>query len=125
MDKQSQSKNSISLLERRVLVLLGGYGAGKTHLAISLALHRARSGIRVALVDLDLINPYFRSREISEPLERVGVDVIRPEGDLAFAENPSLSPLIEGVLRDRSRQVILDVGVMRLGLRFWDVIMTC
>lgn len=98
------------LLERRVLVLVGGYGAGKTQLSISLAIERAREGKRVALVDLDLINPYFRLREIAEPLEREGVEVIRPEGDLAFAENPSLPAQIDGALRDPTRQVVLDVG---------------
>ena len=98
------------LLDRRVLVLAGGYGAGKTQLAISLSMKWAREGKRVALVDLDLINPYFRLREIAETLEREWVEVIRPEGDLAFAENPSLPPQIEGALRDTTRHVILDVG---------------
>ncbi|KLU61807.1 hypothetical protein CEB3_c17250 [Peptococcaceae bacterium CEB3] len=98
------------LLGRRVLVLMGGYGAGKTQLAINLSLQRARAGRRVALVDLDLVNPYFRSREISERLSEEGVRVIRPEGDLAFAENPSLPAQIAGVLRDRSMDVVLDVG---------------
>ena len=98
------------LLDRRVLVLLGGYGAGKTQLSISLALKWAREGKRVALVDLDLINPYFRVREIAVTLEYEGVEVIRPEGDLAFAENPSLPPQIDGALRDPTRRVIVDVG---------------
>lgn len=98
------------LLERRVLVLVGGYGAGKTQLSISLALKLAREGQRVALVDLDLINPYFRLREMAEPLERQGVEVIRPEGDLAFAENPSLPAQIDGALRDLTKRVVLDVG---------------
>jgi len=96
--------------ERRVLVLLGGYGAGKTQLSISLALKRAREGKRVALVDLDLINPYFRLREIADSLEREGVEVIRPKGDLAFAENPSLPAQIDGALRDPTRHVVLDAG---------------
>lgn len=99
-----------SLLDRRVLVLVGGYGAGKTQLSISLALKFARDGQRVALVDLDLINPYFRSREMTGSLENEGVDVIRPKGDLAFAENPSLPPQVDGALRDPKRRVVLDVG---------------
>ena len=99
-----------ALLDRRVLVLVGGYGAGKTQLAISVALKLAKEDKRVALVDLDLINPYFRVREIADTLKHEGVEVIRPEGDLAFAENPSLPPQIDGALRDPTRHVVLDVG---------------
>lgn len=98
------------LLDRRVLVLVGGYGAGKTQIAISLAMKHAKEGKPVALVDLDLINPYFRSRDIAKILENQGIEVIRPEGDLAFAENPSLPPQIDGALRDQTRHVVLDVG---------------
>ena len=99
-----------NILDRRVLVLVGGYGAGKTQLSISLALKRAKGGQLVSLVDLDLINPYFRSRDIAEFLEGQGVEVIRPEGALAYAENPSLPPQIDGALRDLTRSVVLDVG---------------
>lgn len=98
------------LLTRRVIVLVGGYGAGKTQVSLSMALHRAELGLPVALVDLDLINPYFRSREMTQFLEENGVEVVRPAGDLAFSENPSLVPEIEGALRNREKHVILDVG---------------
>lgn len=98
------------LLARRVLVLVGGYGAGKTQISLSMALHKSELGLPVALVDLDLINPYFRSRELTDFLEQKGIEVVRPEGDLAFAENPSLVPEIEGALRNKEKHVILDVG---------------
>lgn len=98
------------LLKRRVIVLVGGYGAGKTQTSISLAFRFAQVRERVALIDLDIINPYFRSREATAALEQAGVEVIRPQGDLAFAENPSLVPEIDGALRDPMRRVILDAG---------------
>jgi hypothetical protein len=107
---EGKNTSGNNLLDRRIVVLIGGYGAGKTQLSISLAFQWAKTSKRVALVDLDLINPYFRSREVAAPLERVGVEVIRPHGDLAFAENPSLTPQIEGALRDSTKRVILDVG---------------
>jgi hypothetical protein len=98
------------LLTRRVLVFVGGYGAGKTQVSISMALHKVELGLNVSLVDLDLINPYFRSREMTDLLEEKGIEMVRPEGDLAFAENPSLVPGIEDALRNKEKHVILDSG---------------
>ena len=100
----------IRLSDRRIIVLIGGYGAGKTQIAVSLALLKAKEGKRVALVDLDLINPYFRAREVRTILGERGVETVCPDGDLAFAENPSLPPQIDGALRDPGKVVILDVG---------------
>lgn len=98
------------LLNRRVLVLVGGYGAGKTQIAINMALRIAKQKERVAIVDLDLINPYFRSRELAESLEEQGVEAVRPEGDIAYSESPSLGPEIDSALLDTSKRVILDAG---------------
>lgn len=98
------------LLESRVLVLVGGYGAGKTQIALNLAMQWAGMGRRVALIDLDLVNPYFRSRELAQSLEHYGVEVICPEGDLAYAENPSLGPEIDATIQDRNSRVLIDVG---------------
>jgi len=98
------------LLNRRILVFVGGYGAGKTQVSISLALHLAASREPVALVDLDIINPYFRSRELRVELGCRGVEVICPAGELASAENPSLVPQIDQALADPARRVVLDVG---------------
>lgn len=108
----SQRLNELgpSLLKRRVLVFIGGYGAGKTQVSLSMALRLAREGKRVALADLDLINPYFRSREMAATLESAGIRVLRPAGEWALAENPSLPPAIEGALRDETQHVILDAG---------------
>lgn len=105
-------KNEIGsdLLNRRVLVFVGGYGAGKTQVSISMALRKAALNLPVAFVDLDLINPYFRSREMVEFFQQKGVEAVQPKGDLAFAENPSLVPEIEGALRNQEKHVILDVG---------------
>lgn len=107
---ENNMESNSELLTRRVLAFVGGYGAGKTQVSISMALHKAKVGLPVALVDLDLINPYFRSRELTDYLEEKGIEVVRPEGDLAFAENPSLVPGIEGALRNKDKHVVLDVG---------------
>lgn len=67
---------------RPVNVVVGHYGAGKTNLSLNIALDLARAGRRVVLVDLDVVNPYFRSTEYRALLERAGVEVVAP----VFAE---------------------------------------
>ena len=49
--------------DKRFIVLTGNYGSGKTELALNLALYYANAGMRTTLVDLDIVNPYFRSGE--------------------------------------------------------------
>ena len=65
--------------DRRILVVTGHYGSGKTEFCVSLAMRLARMGYgpyrRLALIDLDIANPYFRSRERKAVLEAAGVGV--------------------------------------------------
>ena len=65
--------------DRRVLVVTGHYGSGKTEFSVSLAMLLAKRGFgpyaRLALCDLDIINPYFRSREQKAQLESAGIRV--------------------------------------------------
>lgn len=67
---------------RPVNVVVGHYGVGKTNLALNLALDATREGQAVVLVDLDVVNPYFRSTEYRGLLEEAGVEVVAP----VFAE---------------------------------------
>jgi hypothetical protein len=102
---------------KRVIVFVGAYGSGKTEIAINYALRRRRLGEKVTLIDLDLVTPYFRSREARQPLEQEGVDVVSPEGGLAMADLPVMPPRIAGSLDDRERCVIIDVGGDPTGAR--------
>ena len=75
-----------------VVVLTGHYGAGKTNLALNLAFDAAAAGVRVALADLDVVNPYFRSSDHAAALAEAGIDLIAP----AFAGTTLDSPGISG-----------------------------
>ncbi len=66
----------------RVNVIVGHYGVGKTNLSLNLALDAAAEGYHVTLIDLDVVNPYFRSSEYRDLLEQMGVRLIAP----VFAE---------------------------------------
>ncbi len=65
-----------SMFPHRISIITGHYGTGKTELAVNLALALAAEGSRVMLADLDIVNPYFRSRERRPLLEQAGVQVI-------------------------------------------------
>ena len=92
------------------VVIVGNYGSGKTEVAINLAIDRKRSGVDVRLADLDLVNPYFRSREMREPLNQMGIDVVLPAEKLIHADLPILSPEVSGAIGNPRGMTILDVA---------------
>lgn len=91
-------------------VLTGNYGSGKTELALNLALRFASSGKRTALVDLDIVNPYFRSAEKAPELEKAGVRVFMPTFAMTTVDIPALPAEIQSVFETPWDQVVFDVG---------------
>jgi hypothetical protein len=108
---------------RRVAVLTGPYGSGKTELAIALAMlerERARAAGQdrhIALADIDVLKPYFRSREASDALRAAGISVIAPTGALAGADLPILPAELRGMVAREDVTVLLDVGGDPVGAR--------
>ncbi len=90
-------------------LITGHYGSGKTNLAINLAIDLAAQRERVTLVDLDVVNPYFRSSDYTATLVDRGVDVIAPTFAGTTLDTPSLPAAIASVFESRGR-VIFDVG---------------
>lgn len=96
-------------------VFVGYYGSGKTEMAVNYAYQRRSRAGKVALVDLDIVNLYFRSRELKERLAADGIEVIVSEGKLALADLPALTPAIYGVLSQPELPVVWDVGGDEVG----------
>jgi hypothetical protein len=90
--------------------IVGNYGSGKTEVAVNLAVNRKRAGLDVRLADLDLVNPYFRTREARTQLEKLGIDVILPPQQYLHADLPVLSPVIAGMIKRTDGLTLLDVG---------------
>ena len=93
-----------------LIVIVGNYGSGKTEVSINLAVDRKQAGLRVGIADLDLVNPYFRTREARKTLTDLGIKVILPPEAYLHADLPVLSPAIAGIIRESGDLMILDVG---------------
>jgi hypothetical protein len=93
-----------------IVVVVGNYGSGKTEVSINLAVHRKRAGVDVRIADLDLVNPYFRTREAKGPLSEMGIEVVLPPNQYLQADLPILSPLVAGMIRQPAELTLLDVG---------------
>jgi hypothetical protein len=93
-----------------IVIIVGNYGSGKTEVAINLAVYQKRQGLGVKVADLDLVNPYFRTREARKTLTAMGIEVILPPERLLQADLPILMPQVGGLIGDPGDLAILDVG---------------
>jgi hypothetical protein len=98
-----------------VVVIVGNYGSGKSEVAINLAAYHRQIGLQVRIADLDLVNPYFRSREARVALAELGIEVVLPPDAYLHAELPVLSPMVAGIIRRPGELTILDVGGDNVG----------
>lgn len=116
----SEHTGALGQLKAPISVLVGHFGAGKTEIAVNLAVAFKARGEAVTLADLDLVKPYFRSRLARHELAGLGIHVLVPEGDRVYADLPILVPQVKGLIAtagNGSGRAILDVGGDDLGAR--------
>ena len=104
-------------MKEDIIIFTGSFGSGKTEIAINQSLKMLERKERVFLVDLDIVNPYFRTRDKREKLAKIGVEVIAPEGKLALADLPLISPEVKGTIQDSNRILLIDVGGDEIGAK--------
>lgn len=97
-------------MDKRVLILAGHYGSGKTNLAVNLAKSLKKNGKRVSLCDLDIVNPYFRSKDSLDELAEAGIPLIFSEYANSNVDIPALPQQMYAVTDDRSSTFVLDIG---------------
>ncbi len=104
--------------DARIRIFIGHYGSGKTEFAVNYAMALSKQTSHVTLCDLDIVNPYFRSREKASLLEENGIHVISgARGHEANLDVPMVSPNILAPIQNEKMQVILDVGGDAVGAR--------
>ncbi len=101
---------------KRIQIITGHYGSGKTEYAVNLALTLAQCTENVAVADLDIVNPYFRTFEQTQRLEQAGIRVIVTSCGGA-ADIPAINPAVMSIFQDPKWTGILDIGGDPIGAR--------
>lgn len=104
-------------LLRKTIIIAGAFGSGKSEIAVNLAAMLSKDSEPVAIADLDIVNPYFRSREAGDELDLLGVRTINPKGAQHNADLPIILPEIKGAIERHEGWLILDVGGDDVGAR--------
>ncbi|HSK69771.1 MAG TPA: hypothetical protein VLA21_10970 [Candidatus Limnocylindria bacterium] len=100
-----------------LFIVLGAMGSGKTEFSVNLALSFAARGANTALADLDVVNPYFRSRGQGDVLLEHGVRLVAPPGALLESDLPVIPAEAYALVQDETLAAVLDVGGGRTGAR--------
>lgn len=93
-----------------IVIICGNYGSGKTETAVNLAVAEKMKGTDVKIADLDLVNPYFRTREAKKSLEDMGIEVVLPDSQYMHADLPIVTPAVAGIIKHPSELTIIDAG---------------
>ena len=95
---------------KRITILCGHYGTGKTNVAVNLALAMAKTGENVTVADLDIVNPYFRTLDSAAAFDEAGIRLICSRFANTNVDLPSLPPDLYAITDDKSHRVVIDVG---------------
>ncbi|MDF2567580.1 MAG: hypothetical protein K0R90_1036 [Oscillospiraceae bacterium] len=93
-----------------ISIFTGHYGSGKTNTAINYALFLASKGEKVTIIDLDIVNPYFRTSDHADVFENMNIELISPVYARTNVETVALSPKIDYAIRDIEKNIVIDVG---------------
>ena len=97
-------------MSQRLVIFVGAFGSGKTEVALNYAKLMRFQSKKVAIIDFDIVNPYFRSREVASAMKDLGISVISSAPRMEAADLPSISPSVFQAFQDFSLQAVFDVG---------------
>ena len=95
---------------KRLTLFAGHYGSGKTNIAVNYAISLAKEGKKVCIGDLDIVNPYFRTKDSAKELEDAGVTLISPQFANTNVDLPALPAEAYRLVEDKSIYGIMDIG---------------
>lgn len=100
----------MNVKEKRITLFAGHYGSGKTNIAVNYAVWLKERHDEVVIADLDIVNPYFRTKDSERLLRGKGIETVSPEFANSNVDLPALPAEIYGVVQNRRRYAVLDIG---------------
>lgn len=95
---------------KRVTLFAGHYGSGKTNIAVNYALSLHAAGLPVRIADLDIVNPYFRTKDSEDRLKAAGIELISSVYANSNVDLPALPQQMYAVTDDRTSCAVMDIG---------------
>lgn len=92
------------------MIFCGHYGSGKTSVAVSYAKSLASAGKKVCIADMDIVNPYFRTKDAKEELEKAGIRLIVSDYANTNVDMPALPSELYSIFTYPDENVIIDLG---------------
>ncbi|MBQ3000346.1 MAG: hypothetical protein IJD63_01215 [Oscillospiraceae bacterium] len=96
--------------QKRLTLFAGHYGSGKTNIAVNYSLYLRKLGYPVTVADLDIVNPYFRTKDSAAVLESAGIELISSPFANSNLDVPAMPPEVYRLVADRTRYGVLDIG---------------
>ena len=96
--------------DKRLTLFAGHYGSGKTNIAVNYAFKLAREGKQVCIADLDIVNPYFRTKDSEQELSAAGIALVSPRFANSNVDLPALPAESYRLVQDKSTYGIMDIG---------------
>ncbi len=97
-------------LNKRITLFCGHYGSGKTNIAVNFAIELAKRGEAVSIADIDIVNPYFRTKDSIDELIAAGVDVVALPFANTSVDLPAIPSEVYGLIQMRDKRVVMDIG---------------
>lgn len=107
---QTAGIKSKDMDHKRLTLFAGHYGSGKTNIAVNYALYLARTGKRVTIADLDIVNPYFRTKDSERELSEAGIRLISPRYANSNVDLPALPAESYSLVQDKTVYGVMDIG---------------
>ncbi len=98
------------MFDKRITLFCGHYGSGKTNIAVNAALKLSQNYENIALADLDIVNPYFRTKDSSKELSEKGIRLICSQYANSNVDIPALPQDIYALTDDKTLKCIVDIG---------------